>query len=204
MKTVNSILSKAAKHWYLYLVWFMVVFLLWELVCRVLIQIPQEEKLVFFVGSQDCDTDGLKNKLEENIQEYLKQVDVYYYASENNYFGTLLQLYGTKADLFILPESKATEALPYYLELDIEKVKHSFGNVEFYQSEGKFLGIKIYDYESDTGKLKEYISYYNQEVVPKENYYLFFNKESLHLGSWNDCLTDGAVVLMEVMWKNEE
>ena len=64
---VRRVFSKAAKHWYLYLIWIILVVMLWNLIFAFLTKIPKEEKVEIFVGEYDSDWDLLDDVCKDNI-----------------------------------------------------------------------------------------------------------------------------------------
>ena len=178
---LRSVVKKIAKHWYLYLIWIVLVTLTWDMVFAFLTKVPKEEKVEIFVGDLNDDWDALEQRCEEHMPEYLKKVNIRRYVTSQMQFSEMLQVQGSVADLFILPESKVEEAKMYYLPLDTEKVQDTFGDVEFYELEGSLRGIKINCGETT------------------EDYYLVFGNISMHLGEWNDSDMEGALELAEVI-----
>ena len=174
------------KHWYLYLIWVVVVAMTWDMVFAFLTKVPKEEKVEIFVGAFDDDWDMLEKLCEDYMPDYLKVVNVRTYTADQMYFSEMLQIQGSIADIFILPESKAEEVPVYYLPLDAEKVQNVFGPVEYYEIDGIPYGIKINGHGTE------------------ENYYFFFSSDSVHLGDWNDSSMEGAVALAEVILNYED
>lgn len=182
----RRVFSKIAKHWYLYLIWVIVATLAWDMIFAFVTKVPKEEKVEIFVGDQNEDWDALEQLCEDNMPKYLTKINVRRYTVNQMYFSEMLQVQGSIADIYILPESKTQEAKEYYLPLDTEKVQSVFGDVEFCEIDGTTFGIKINGYGTT------------------ENYYLFFSSVSLHLGDWNDSSMDGAIALAEVILNYEE
>ena len=174
------------KHWYLYLIWAVVAVMAWDMIFAFLTKVPQEEKVEVFVGEQDDDWDDLEQLCNDKIPKYLRTVKVRTYMADQMYFSEMLQIQGSLADIFILPESRAEEVPVYYLPLDTEKVQNVFGTVEFYEIDGTAYGIQINGHS--TG----------------EDYYMFFGSASVHLSDWNDSSMDGAIALAEVILNYED
>lgn len=174
------------KHWYLYLIWVIVAVMAWDMIFAFLTKVPKEEKVEIFVGKHDGDWETLEELCEDNMPEYLKTVKVRTYTVEQMYFSEMVQIQGSIADIFILPESKAEEVPVYYLPLDTEKVQNVFGTIEVYEIDGTAYGIKINGHGTS------------------ENYYLFFGSASVHLGELNDSGMEGAIALAEVILNYED
>ena len=183
---LRRVFSKIAKHWYLYLIWIILVILTWDMVFAFLTKVPKEEKVEIFVGELDDDWDKLEQLCKDNMPKYLKKVNIRRYTTSQMQFSEMLQIQGSVADLFILPESKVEEAKMYYLPLDTEKVQDTFGDVAFYELEENILGIKINCGETT------------------EDYYLVFSNISMHLGEWNDSDMEGALEFAEVILNYED
>lgn len=182
----RRVFSKIAKHWYLYLIWVIVAVLAWDMIFAFLTKVPKEEKVEIFVGEYDGDWDMLEKLCKDNIPNYLKTINVRSYPVSQMHFDEMLQVQGSIADIFILPESKIQEVKVYYQPLDTEKVQSVFGHVEICEIEGTPFGIKLNCQNTS------------------EDYYLFFGSASVHLGDWNGSGTKGAIDIAEVILNYEE
>ena len=174
------------KYWYLYLIWVVVAVMAWDMIFAFLTKVPKEEKVEIFVGEQDDDWDDIEQLCNDKMPKYLKKVNVRRYTVSQIQFVEMLQIQGSVADIFILPESKVQEAKVYYLPLDTEKAQNVFGIVEFYEIDGTAYGIQINGHSTE------------------EDYYMFFGSASVHLGDWNDSSMDGAIALAEVILNYED
>ena len=183
---VRRVFSKAAKHWYLYLIWIILVVMLWNLIFAFLTKIPKEEKVEIFVGEYDSDWDLLDDVCKDNTPNYLKTINIRRYLVNQMHFDEMLQVQGSIADIFILPESKIQDVKVYYQPLDTKEVQSIFGDVELCEIEGIPFGIKL--------------NFQNAS----EDYYLFFGSASVHLGDWNGSGTKGAIDIAEVILNYEE
>ena len=94
--------------------------------------------------------------------------------------------------------------------MDLSDVKEIFGEdaecgAAIY--EDKAYGVKIYDKETDVGRASRYLTYTyvgeNGERQAVGDYYLFFNKKSMHLGKLSGSDLDGALVLALAVWNEK-
>ena len=125
-------------------------------------------------------------KLEEDLPAGIKMIKAhpFSYAAFGN--GDLLA-----ADLFVVRESELEEMLPSFAPLDGEEL--DCGDRERFVRDGVFCGVKLKDASGGPGAAETYIGY-----EPGENYYLFFNAESPHLGSGDGAALRVAESLMKL------
>ena len=80
-------------------------------------------------------------------------------------------------DLYMIPESKAEEYLASFAPID----RAAFPGETFYESDGEAYGILVYDEETGLKTGGDLIYY-----IPQERCWLFFNKDSTHIGETDD------------------
>ena len=89
----------------------------------------------------------------------------------------------------------------YFAVLNEEEIVARYGEVEFYYRNGVAYGIKIYDGDAKEGIADEYVDYCKDGE--EENAYLFFGRDSLHIGDFNEkSRDDSALVILEKIWQN--
>ena len=107
-------------------------------------------------------------------------------------------------DILIVPESKLDTFHTYsFVKLDDLFVNSFCSSVyEFYDFDNIHCGLKIYSQDTCSGILDEYIRYSNDES--NENYYMFINEESYHLGNFNNSKYNGAINVLKGLFENEK
>lgn len=186
---MKKIKSNISKFWYLYLVCLVVFPFISIYVVDVINKPRNEETISIFIGSCSSDSKELVNKLNENKPSYLREINVRNYVYYEDSFPSLYNSFGkNESDLIILPESKILDdtCMYYYAKLD----ESLFPNESFYfAGEDKACyGLLLHKKETNNDDLITY-----KDDDHDENYYAFFNKNSLHIGlvngsNWNTAL----------------
>lgn len=203
--------------WWRYLLIIIASVALWSYVFSFITALKPEEKVTVFIGSYVTESNIPYEYLDENKPEYLKAVEVSNNSIDPN-FGAILKVFGYgEADILILPESKISKdgVATLYSEISDESLSlfpDEFGY--FLGENGKTYGIKVYDAETKT-KLISFLDYVpdlkedaaESEKEKVEDYYLLFNKNSLHLGSLagsdNDDKMNGAITIAQKLFDYE-
>ena len=161
MKTYKKIMHLVP----LLLFWLMMTVFFWSWIFTFLTDAPREEKMVLFI---ECDVPkgtSIAEKLEclpsENIS--LVQVKPFSYSMMSSEDIR-------NSDLYIVSESGFEEYSEWFRPLP-EKAE-GLGEIFLYDSVP--YGIKVYDFETQTGLLSDCIDYEGQ------NYYLVFGNNSVH------------------------
>ena len=199
-----------ARRWWYYALWLVLMIFAWEAVFSFLTKPNKKESIYFFCGVENAKTDVMYADFGSIKPEYVKNVDIYACSVRVDAFDSVFITRGrTEGDIFILPdtycEEKTMQACFY--PMDRSFIKELFGD----DAEcGKALygekayGVKIYDKETDEGKAAEYFTYtYVDQNGKKQavgDYYLFFNKKSLHLGKLTGGDRDGALKLAQAVF----
>lgn len=175
---MNRLKKSLSSFWYLYvfLPLLGVVFLCYS---TYLVNKPRGiETISIFIGSLSTSSASLRETLEENQPSYLREIAIRSYDYNDSNFSSCYSNFGrSDADIIILPESKLNEEtiMYYYAKLDESKINAS----KFYYpgTSSSPYGFLIHSNEKINNSLIEYSNgKYN------EDYYAFFNKNSLHLG----------------------
>lgn len=187
-KRVRYLLSK----WYVFVVWAVLMGILGHYVTAMIVRPSPDEKISVFVCSESCDQIRLVENLQDARPSYVKQMDFKWVDPKDSLFSIYYDAFAVDGgDLIVLPESKLNEySYVDFFELDAVEVEQRFGqSFEYYRTDdGKIYGIKI-DAEKSLGK---------QPDNSTQIYYLFFNKNSFHLGEWKESPRAGAVILAQV------
>lgn len=183
---MKNVLHRIGKDIWAYIVCIFAAIMLWSWIFNLLTQIKTEEKVSVFIGSY---TTGFEktNELNENRPEYLKTVEVNAYSINDGMFGTYLSIFGYEVgDILILPESYFSKesCAGYFAEIS-DAYQAVFENLGYYTADdGKAYGIKIHDKETHESAISSLNYLY--EGKEEENFYLLFNKKSVHLSDLSD------------------
>lgn len=182
---MKNVLNKIGKDLWAYVLCIFVVIMLWSWIFSLLTQIKTEEKVSVFIGSNSAVFEKVE-ELNEDRPEYLKTVEVHAYYLNDGMFGTFLNVFGLEmGDILILPERYLSEenCLVYYTEISAT-YQAEFENLGYYTTDdGKAYGIKIHDKETHQSAI-DCIDF--GEGESEENYYIVFNKKSVHLSDLSD------------------
>ena len=198
---MKEIAKRIRKDIWAYIICILAVAFIWSLVFDSLTSIKTEEKVSVFIGSYSAGFDGVDRLNDENRTEYLKIVKVNAYQIGSYMFPTFLNVLGYETgDILILPESLVVEERCAGSFAEISEVYQTqFENLGFYQLQNKVYGIKIHDKENHES-LIDGIDY--GEGEKEEDFYMFFNKKSMHLSDLSDeskeSEMDGAI---QVAWR---
>ena len=182
---MKNVLHRIGKDIWAYVMCIFIAIMLWGWIFNLLTQIKTEEKVSVFIGSY---TTGFEktNELNENRPEYLKVVEVNAYSVNDGMFNTFLSVFGYEVgDILILPESRLREdtCAGYFAEISAT-YQGVFENLGYYTTDdGKAYGIKIHDKETHQSAISS-IDYGQEDK--EQNYYLLFNKKSVHLSDLSD------------------
>ena len=198
MKKNNKLSEYLVKHWHFYVIWLVLVLFVWELLFAT-ITAPKKEKTVrIFIAAFEVDDTALKERLSTDKSDYLKNVDIYALSPALPQFYTLFETHGLlDSDVLILPENVYTEG-DYFTQfariIDKEYFAGFYSGAVYLEKDGKAYGIKVFDGITKTGIAEDYVSY-TYENFKNEDYFLFFNKRSLHTGKLSESELDGAIKL---------
>ena len=196
MKKRFVLSTHLSKTWYAYLLWLILAIILWAWLFSVKTAYKEDETVYIFFGTYTCDESGMKDRLYVDKPDKIKNIVVYNVAPNDEYFDVFYQTRClTEADIIVLPESKCDKNSykSNFCPLDTEYIESYLGNCEYSERDGVKYGIKVFDKESLFGVATGYIDYTARKDA--EDYYLFFNKKSLHLGELRLRITNGAIVI---------
>lgn len=202
-----------SRTWWYYALWLMLMIFAWEAVFTFITKPNEKESVYLFCGVENAKTGVMYADLEKIKPEYVKNVDVYACSVRVDAFDSVFITRGrTEGDIFILPDTYCEEKTmkACFYPMDSSFVEEIFGeDAECGKAlcDGKAYGVKIYDKETDNGKAKAYFTYTyfdsNGEKQAVGDYYLFFNKKSLHLGKLTDSDRDGALKLAQAVFNKQ-
>lgn len=180
MKTYRKIMHLVP----LLLFWLMITSFFWSWIFTFLTDAPREEKIVFFI---ECDVPGAKeiaSALEENPSDGIRLVQVRPFSYSMMSSDSI-----RASDLYIISESGMTEYRQWLLPIPENAVREE----EIFVLDGVPLGYKVYDKETGEGLLKNHIAY-EKDGQEKQNYYLAFGNQSLHILENDGAIDDLAVL----------
>ena len=197
---MNKFWSNLAEKWPKYLIAFIAAVFCWTIVIDIVVSPRRSERIEIFVGSY-----GLSDEINDvvNKPSYIEELIFTNVRIDESYYFVLFASYASSKDVdaFIVKESQFRESdIQYFQKLSDDKVNEYFGVSEYFTVNGDIYGIKIYDCETKTGFLTEYIDY-SKEGKDDEDYYIFFSKYSAHIGKLNDSSYDGVVQILNYLKK---
>ncbi|MGM9608878.1 MAG: hypothetical protein ACI3XE_01485 [Eubacteriales bacterium] len=187
MKVLKNIFSK----FYLYLLWAMIAAMLWGWIFSFVTNTTPSKKVTVFINTYACSDTDLAVELEKDKPENIKMIKVHPFS-----FSLFDSSTFVNGDIYIIKSSEIETYLPSFCPLN-EQFRVENPLYEYYYGEdGTAWGIKVYDAATSTGVATEYLTY-TVEGAPQEDYYLFFNADSIHIGALNGSPSDAALTVAE-------
>lgn len=180
---MKTFCRKIGKHIWAYLAFILAVCVFWSWLFGLLTQVPEEEKISVFIGSRSPSFEKY-NELNEARPAYVRALEINVHMVTEPNFPTFLSVFGHgEADILILPESKLPDELPGALYAEIsEECRSLLPHLGVFERDGKVYGLRVHDKETHDS-LISCLDYGEGET--EENYYLLFNRNSLHLGDFS-------------------
>lgn len=194
---MKTVIGKIKKNIWLYLVWILAVCIFWSWLFGMLTQVTKEEKIVVFIGSGSLSFDRY-DELNKARPEYILELELNVHTTAEKNFSESLNIFGIgESDILILPESylqnESTEVVYAEISAAYCSLLPNLGTLE---RNGKVYGLKIHDKETHES-LISCLDY--GEGDGEENYYILFNRKSMHLGELSSSEgaseRDGAIVI---------
>lgn len=193
---MKAFLKKLEKNIWFYIAWLVLVIIIWDWLLGLLTRFSADEKVGVFIG---CYSESFEKEQEVNDSrpDYLKAVEFNVYKVSEIYFDIRLEYHGLEeSDILILSESSISEGYFYenFCEISL-RYQTEISNLGVYTAEdGKVYGLKVHDKQTHES-LISCLDY--GEGEKEENFYLLFNKNSLHLSDLadeaNKSEMDGAI-----------
>ena len=181
MRILKNILSQL----HIYMIWLILYALLWGWIFTFVTDTSPARKVVVFIDAPSCRDMELRLELEKDMPEGLRMIQVHPFTYAMFDENTLL-----RADLYIIPASKAEEYRDSFAPLDGTLLPGCPVSAQG--------GVRIYDAGTQTGAAMDYITY----AVPGEageDYYLFVGANSLHAASLNETGDDAALAVAQLL-----
>lgn len=168
------------SYWFIYLIYLLISILLSSTLIINITKTPSSKKIDIFIGSPYELNEGLKEHIDNNKMENIKEVNISYYDYDSMYFGTYYASKAMKCDIVILPIDKnVIDDDNIYVNmsrLEKDNINEYFSfSFDYYEIEEYKYGIKIYDGNIKDGYLK---NLFKEDDV--NTYYLFFSSNSIH------------------------
>lgn len=176
-------IKKILRSWHRYLLCALLSVIFWAWIFTLLFHAPAKRKIVLYAALPVIDGNGLSMVLEEDLPKGIRRVDAG--TVENAIFNQDEVLNG---DLFIISEADAEQLVVSFAKID----RAAFPGETFYESDGNAYGILVYDEDSGLRVAGDNVFY-----VPHQRFYLFFNKDSKHIGEWNGSPDDAAITVAQ-------
>ena len=196
---MRNFIKHFAEKWLRYLIALILIFIFWLVIIDMLVAVKPENKIGIFIGSY-----GILQEIDDHIEKphEIEEIEIYDLNINEDYYFVIFSAYASNRDFdfSIVNEKQFRESdIQYYLILDEDTLVGYFGEQEYYFVNNQIYGIKIYDGETKTGILNDLITYDAEES--EDDYYLFFHKDSIHLGELNSSVDDKAIQIIRNMFE---
>ena len=171
------------RNWYRYILWTLISVILWTWIYTLLFSAPPKKKVVLYADQPELDRNALSMALEEDLPKGIRIVDTA--AFDDMMFNQTAVLAG---DLYLISESKTEEYLASFAPID----RADFPGATFYESDGEAYGILVNDESAGLKIASRYVYY-----LPGERCWLFFNRDSVHLGTGDRAKDDAAITVAQ-------
>ena len=166
-----------------YVFWALISVMLWAWIFTLLFSAPEKNKITIFADVPEIDGNALSIELEQDLPKGIRLIDA------KTFNALLFQQYAVlNGDLYLVPESDTETYLPSFTPID----RAAFPGATFYESDGEAYGILLFDGQNGPAVGRQYVTY-----AQDERCWLFFNKDSKHLGAWNGSADDAAIVIAQ-------
>lgn len=154
-----------------------------------------EHAFSLFLASYSNNNTKLQDYMNENKPSYVDKISVNSFRNDDENLPIYLSSVGFKhSDLIIIPESriKTEDVATYCAKIDETIIeKYQFSN--FYYVKESPYGVKLYDLDN---QIDELITFGNGQAEA-ENYYMFFRKNSYHIGKMNNTEFETAFIFAQ-------
>ena len=192
---MSSFIKHFSEKWLIYLISLVLIFTFWLAVIDEVVAVKPGEKIGIFLG-----TYGVYQTVAEEIEKPtgVEEIGIFDANINEDYYFVIFAAYASNNDFdfSIVNEKQFRESdIQYYQPLNRELITAYFGEREYFTLNDNIYGIKIYDGETGEGILTDYVSYSSDGAA--EDYYLFFHKNSIHIGGLNNSADDKAIQLIQ-------
>ena len=184
-----KLIKKLLNNWHRYVLCALLSGVFWAWIILRAVNAPVSQKVQLFADLPYLENERLEIALEREKPDGIKYVEAKTF--EGLMFDLSVVLQG---DLYLIPESKAEEYLASFAPID----PADFPGQTFYESDGKPYGITVFDENAGIRIGDSYVMY-----IADERCFLFFNRDSKHLGAWNGSKDDAAIAIAHNFLKLE-
>ncbi|MCQ2742036.1 MAG: hypothetical protein MJ239_01890 [Bacilli bacterium] len=125
-----------------------------------------------YIANGKSDVEVLYSYFEKKMPSTIKELDIFDYAtSTRNAFDTFGK---ERSDLLIVPKSFIVDSVAKEIFTPVKP--EMCGSYEPYRIDDSIYGVKVYDYATKKGVLKDMIPY-------EQDYFMFMNINSVHKSS---------------------
>lgn len=193
-KTIRNI----ARYWYVYIVAIVAGVIGSIYYCEFINMPRKQETISLFVSSYSNDPTNLHKFLNEKKPDYLREINITMISPKSGDFDFFMVNKGLgKADIFILSESYLFEDLT---NKQFANLNEEYLNTYFtYSTDESGKGILIHSAGSEDNDL---MTFHNDKY--DENFYLFYRKNSLHIGELGKKKWDTAIAFTKELLNYEK
>jgi hypothetical protein len=185
-------LKKILGNWHRYVLWALLSGILWAWIIVLVTRTDASEEVRIYADLPTMRQEALELALEREKPDGIRYVEAQCFDDAIIDASAVMQ-----GDLYLIPESKAEKYLASFAP--IEDAETLFPKQTFYESDGKAYGIVVFDEDAGIWIGKEYVMY-----IAEERCFLFFNKDSKHIGAWNGSPDDAAITIAKNFLKLED
>ena len=189
MRILKNILYKL----YLYVIWamFSVMFIGW--IFTLITDTVPKYKVTIYADVVAIEEIELREELEKSKPDNIKMVKVHpfsYVAFGSGIVG---------GDIYLVKQSDVEGYISSFCPIGDELAMRYAYRGLYCNEEGVAYGIKVYDSKTLSGCATQYVDYLPAGDGEAEDYYLFFNKDSLHGGELNGANSSAALTVAQAL-----
>lgn len=186
MRLIKKIFSNLHR----YLLWLLISVFLWAFVYFLITDTTREKKVTIYVDAPEVRAEAMADALELNKPEGIKMIKAYPFS-----YAAFNSLAVGSGDIYIMSESAIMNNLDVLCPIGNEFAAHSENG--FYV-DGSLYGICLRSVKSGVVCAGEYITFDAPGAAGSgEDYYICFNKRSIHILPWTGVGDDAAAELAE-------
>lgn len=191
---IKTFFKKLFNKWYIYLPVIIVSAFTVNYYCDFITMPRGSETISVFMATENVIHDALRHYFLRSSPSYLRNVEISFINPSDSMYNEYFAKRGLNhADIFVLPTAKVSEELTtkQFIELDKNYVD-SYIECEFDESG---TGVLLHRKEDES---KQFIEY------GQDDYYIYFRKNSIHLGSMNNSKVNTALLITKALIQYEK
>ena len=170
-------LKSILRNWHRYVLWAVLSVIFWSWIVIRVTDAPPKSKVTVYVDLTAIDSQSLTEQFDDMLPDGIRMVEF------DRFDAMIFQPTNVlSGDLYLIPESKIDEYIASFLPIDTS----AFPGETFYERGGQAYGVCVYDPALGKAAADACILYPGDERC-----YLFFNRDSRHVGS-NEKAFDNA------------